>query len=221
MAKAKAKAKKPAARKTSRVKLDKFEKYCQLRAAGESPSGAYRVVYAQVGTKPSTIWEAASRKEATCKVAARIKVLREIAQSKIEDQFMLDIERWAAGVLKMATYDSRRLYDPVTERLLPPDQLPDDLAVLVESIEYDMDGILRKYGMPKRSVAVEMLGKYLGAYLPRPKTNSQDSWAQLARHIAANGKLRPVPDVEFKDRVIVDGTRPPPGALVPVERAEG
>lgn len=58
----------------------KQERFAQEVASGQSLADAYRAAYkVRPTTKPETMWQAASRIMADCKVSARVDELRQVA----------------------------------------------------------------------------------------------------------------------------------------------
>ena len=86
----------------------------------------------------------------------------------------------------LAVYDVRRLYDEFGESL-PPHQLPDDLARIVQGVERRPDGSYQ-YRLPDRNVATERLIKHLGLY-EQDNLQKRNPIVELLKEIAGSAQI--------------------------------
>ena len=102
------------------------------------------------------------------------------------EKLNLDADDVLRHAQQLAMYDIRRLYDKDGEPL-PPHQLPEDLARIVQGVQRRPDGSYQ-YRLPDRNVATERLIKHLGLYEKDNRQTAPNPMAELMAHIAKNGK---------------------------------
>ena len=141
-------------------------------------SEAYRIAYDASGMKDETIWPAASRLLADCKVAARVGELRKQAA----DSAMMTSADVLREAMRLARFDIRKLYRDDGSPI-PIQELDDETAAAVQAVEtlevyeYDTEakqkvfvGYTKKYKVADKNAALEKLFKHFGLY---EKDNAQ------------------------------------------------
>jgi phage terminase small subunit len=151
--------------------------YCEMGNA----TSAYQAVYQPKKASTKTMNEAASRLLKNSKVAARIAEIREKAARNVG----LSIERTLLEVARIAYFDKRKLYDPVTGELLPPHRWDDDTAAAISHMG-------RGGPVPfDKGSALEKAMKHYGLY-ERDNKQKADPIAELMKHIATHQQGIPV-----------------------------
>lgn len=92
---------------------------------------AYRKAYDAKGMSQNAVDREASLLMDNPKIAQRVAELRERSLR----QFDMDVREIALGLSRIARADLREAFDPVTGALLRPEEMPEDLAMAMTSIE--------------------------------------------------------------------------------------
>ena len=102
------------------------------------------------------------------------------------EKLKLDADEVLRHAQQLAVYDIRRLYDEAGEPL-PPHQLPDDLARIVQGVQRRPDGSYQ-YRLPDRNVATERLIKHLGLYEKDNRQGSANPFVEVLAYVSKHGK---------------------------------
>lgn len=114
-------------------------------------------------------------------------------QRRVADKLEITVERIAEELAKIGFSDLRKAFDG--NRLLRPDEWPDDAAAAISSIEVvtrpigegEVEYVHKLKLWDKRAALVD-LGKHLGMFVERVEHNVSDPLAQLFSEIAAHGR---------------------------------
>ena len=165
--------------------------------------------------KDNTVWVRASQLAARKDVAARINEYRARGRAVAEQRYDYDLARWLGDALRLALYDPRRAFKADGSPKLPT-ELDDDTAMAVTGIKIGKDGSIN-YRFAPRTVAMEQIGRHLGAFLADNRQKADTALAALMQFVAERGGRLPVRhDVE--DAVVAERAGVPAlpeGALVP------
>lgn len=179
-------------------------------------SAAFRKHFPQAkGWKDNTVWVRASQLAARKDVTARVDEYRARGRAVAEQRYDYDLARWLGDALRLALYDPRRAFNDDGSPKLPK-ELDDDTAMAVTGIKIGKDGSI-DYRFAPRTVAMEQIGRHLGAFLADNRQKADTALAALMQFVAERGGRLPVRhDVE--DAVVAERAGVPAlpeGALAP------
>ena len=111
----------------------------------------------------------------------KVEMKRAVAegQAKYVRKAEMDVDEWRAIVAKLARSDLRLLFDPATGKLIPINDLPDEAAACLASVEvlreknlYTKQGEMINESVIKvrlwsKEKALELVGKHLGILTDR------------------------------------------------------
>ncbi|MDT8320750.1 MAG: terminase small subunit [Xanthomonadales bacterium] len=105
------------------------------------------------------------------------------AKEARSEKLKLDADEVLRHALQLSVYDVRELFDDSGE-LVPPHELPANLARVVQGIHRRADGSY-EYRLPDRNAATERLIKHLGLYERDNLQTRNDSLLDVMQKIAA------------------------------------
>lgn len=139
----------------------KQENFCQYYVDIDgNASEAYRMSYDASKMKPETIWSAASRLLADCKVAARINQIRE-QRAKESEVKREAVEKVLMDII-MADPSELFMYDPAKDKVVikTPGQLPKKLRNALKKISNKRGEVT--YEFNGKTEAARLLGAWNG-----------------------------------------------------------
>lgn len=150
-------------------KPERIEAFCRAHLTEPNASEAFRLAFPHsCRWKAKTVHEHASRLLANGKVQTRLRELRDEAA----DRAVVEEADILKSALRAMNADPRLMFD-AHEKLLPPSQWPDAIALAVDSFEIreerlpGVEGGTRRISRVKltpRSVAREQLMRHLGMF---------------------------------------------------------
>lgn len=161
----------------------KQENFCLAYLETGNASEAYRRSYNTAKMKPETVCRNAKGLLDDTKIAARIAELRK----PIEEAVQIDLTRVVRELVRLATFDPRKLLN-ADGSPKPINELDDDTAAAVAGLDMLEQfegqgkdrvfvGYVKKYKIADKNAALDKLMKHLGGY---EKDNRQKSDGVLA-----------------------------------------
>lgn len=167
----------------------KQENFCLAYLETGNASEAYRRSYNTAKMKPETICRNAKGMLDGTKIAARIAELRK----PVEEAVQIDLMRVVKELVRLATFDPRRLLN-ADGSPKPINELDDDTAAAIAGLDMLEQfegqgkdrvfvGYVKKYKIADKNAALDKLMKHLGGY---EKDNRQkaDGVLDLIRAVA-------------------------------------
>ena len=150
-------------------------------------SRAYRETFDASQMKETTVTRRAFDLLAKSNIEARVKAARARAEARTD----VSLQRTLLETARVAFSDVRRLFDE-NGRFLALDQLDDDTAASVSSVEF-ANGELKKIKLWDKNTALDKLMRHLGAYkrdneqkVGRPDRSLAAVLGTAARHLERN-----------------------------------
>lgn len=192
--------------------VEPMELFARRLAEGLPRDRAYLDAYpAWSGRNPAALYLQALRLSQNPRVQLRVRELRE----GDEWQSIIHHRTVAEQTLRLATSSMARLIvrrgtgKKSTVRWLLPDELDQDTAATIKSIELHKDGSVRKYTLHSKDASLDRAAKMLGMY--EADNAQRNPLAELWKLISERSQgLRPSPgsDLPIAERVDDDDGEP-------------
>lgn len=132
----------------------KHKKFCDEYLIDLNGSRAYKTVYADVSDESARVL--ASKLLTT----VNVKNYLEPKARKNVDKAQLSAENVLKEIARIAFINPKNLFT-VDNNLVPINELPDEIAACIESIEFhEITGKVKKYKLNSKVKGLEMLGRY-------------------------------------------------------------
>jgi len=168
------------------------EKFAQEFVLTGNASEAYRRAYPKsLDWKPESVSRKASELLGTVKVSARVAEL----QKEVKEKFDISAERLLLEQSRIALFDHRRLFDD-KGNLLPPSEMPDDVAAsvagvkilhrkIVEGENSSVESAIIEVKLWNKNTALDSLFKNKGLYEKdnRLNVNVEGTLAEVLRRL--------------------------------------